>query len=64
MPRPRRRLRAQLERDLDVAQQRLEAAERARDTTIATVEQAATRGTTPRGAPRGKPQREGRDEES
>jgi hypothetical protein len=46
------RLRAQLEKDLAAAQKRLEAAERARDTAIATLEQAATRGTTPRPKPK------------
>ena len=46
------RLRAQLEQDLAATQRRLEAAEKARDTAIKTLEQAATRGTTSR-----KPQR-------
>jgi hypothetical protein len=41
------RLRAQLEKDLAAAQKRVEAAEKARHTAIATLEQAATRGTTP-----------------
>jgi hypothetical protein len=45
------RLRAQLEKDLAAAQKRLEAAEKARDIAIATLEQAATRGTTPRRKP-------------
>jgi hypothetical protein len=42
------RLRAQLEKDLAATQRRLEAAEKARDTAIKTLEQAATRGTTSR----------------
>jgi hypothetical protein len=41
-----------LEKDLAAAQKRLEAAEKARDTAIATLAQAATRGTTPRRNPR------------
>ena len=45
------RLPGQLERDLATAQQRLGAAERARDTAIATVEQAATRASAPRRKP-------------
>ena len=46
------RLRAQLEKDLAATQKRLEAAEKARDTAIKTLEQAATRAATTR-----KPQR-------
>lgn len=43
------RLRAQLERDLEACQQRVTAAEKARDAAIKTLEQAAARGTSPRG---------------
>jgi hypothetical protein len=46
------RLRAQLEKDIAATHRRLEAAEKASDTAIKTLEQAATRGTTSR-----KPQR-------
>ncbi len=42
-------LRARLEQDLADAGKRLQAAEKARDAAIAGLEQAATRGTTPRG---------------
>ncbi len=41
-------LRARLEQDLADTGKRLHAAEKARDAAIATLEQAATRGTTPR----------------
>ncbi len=44
-----RQLRARLEQDLADAGKRLQAAEKARDAAIAGLEQAATRGTTPRG---------------
>lgn len=48
-PDPRRSPGARLEQDLADASKRLQAAEKARDAAIATLEQAATRGTTPRG---------------
>ena len=50
--RPEQRLRAQLEKDLAATRRRLEAAKKARDAAIKTLEQAAIRGTTSR-----KPQR-------
>lgn len=48
-PDPRRSPGARLEQDLADAGNRLQAAEKARDAAIAGLEQAATRGTTPRG---------------
>ena len=45
------RLQAQLEKDLATSQRRLEAAEKARDAAIASLEAAATRGTTPPATP-------------
>ena len=42
------RLRAQLEKDLAASQRRVEAAEKARDAAIASIQGAAARGTSPR----------------
>jgi hypothetical protein len=44
---PEQRLRAKLEKDLATSQRRLDAAEKARDAAIASLEAAAARGTAP-----------------